>query len=82
MLFVVPDLDVVLRPLKGDSDRRLFSKKVMDGRISLRWFKEVMGKRWRWREGNEDLEDGERDDIAQDEDVEKLIWGITKQIRG
>jgi hypothetical protein len=66
----------------GDNGRRSFSKKVMDGRISVRWFKEVMGKRWRWREGNEDLEDGERDDIAQDEDVEKLIWGMTKQIRG
>ena len=82
VLFVAPDLDVVLRPLKGDSDRRSFSKKVMDGRISVGWFKEVMGKRWRWREGNEDLEDGERDDIAQDEDVEELVWGMTKHIRG
>ena len=64
MLFAAPDLDVVLRPLKGDGDRRSLSKKVMDGRISVRWFKEVMEKRWRWREGNEDLEDGEKDDIA------------------
>ncbi len=43
--------------------------------MAVRWFKKVMGKRWRWREGNEELEDGKRNDIAQDEDVERLVWG-------
>ena len=43
----------------------------MGGWMSVRWFKEVIKKRWRWREGNKDLEGG--DDITQDEDVEKLI---------
>jgi hypothetical protein len=78
VLFVAPNLDVVLRPLKGDSNRRSFSEKVMGGRMSVRWFKEVMGKRWRWREGNEDLEGG--DDITQDEDVEKLVWESPKRL--
>jgi hypothetical protein len=34
---------VVLWPLKGDSDGWSFSKKVMGGWMSVRWFKEVMG---------------------------------------
>lgn len=81
MLFVAPDLDVVLSPLKGNSDGRPFSEKVMGGRMSVRWFKEVMEKRWRWRERNENLEDGERDDIAQDENVEKLVWRLPERSR-
>ncbi|KAI1473957.1 Clavaminate synthase-like protein [Daldinia eschscholtzii] len=74
VLFVAPDLDVVLKPLNAQGGNAArFSSQVMDGNIDVRWFKECMGKRWRWREGNAQLEDGE--DITQDEDIERLILG-------
>ena len=38
------NLDIVLRPLKGDSNRKSFSEKVMGGWMSVRWFKEVIRK--------------------------------------
>ncbi len=75
VLFVAPDVDVVLKPLKSDKGARAFSEKTAAGGVNVKWFKEVMGKRWRRREGNEMLEDGESDQIGQNEDVERLIWG-------
>lgn len=75
VLFVAPDVDVVLKPLKVDEGPRAFSGKIVTGRVNVGWFKDVMGKRWRWREGNEMLEDGESDDFGQDEDIERLVWG-------
>ncbi|KAI1455720.1 hypothetical protein F4805DRAFT_435320, partial [Annulohypoxylon moriforme] len=74
VLFVAPDLDVALKPiapLATGKDAVHFSSEVLQGKIDVRWFKEFMGKRWRWREGNEKLEDGE--DVTQDEDIERLI---------
>lgn len=74
VLFVAPDLDVVLKPLVCTAQvQKRFSKTVMEGGIDVAWFKEVMGKRWRWREGNEVLGDGEK--LTQDEEIEKLIRG-------
>lgn len=74
VLFVAPDLDVVLKPLVCTAQvQKRFSKTVMEGGIDVAWFKEVMGKRWRWREGNEVLGDGER--LTQDEEIETLIRG-------
>lgn len=75
VLFVAPDLDVVLRPLKLTDGLKPFSEQVRKGMINVRWFKEVMGKRWRWREGNALLDEEDNEHIAQDEDVEKLIYG-------
>lgn len=74
VLFVAPDLDVVLKPANFDHGAKAFSDSVMAGKINVKWFKEVMGKRWRWREGNEALEEGETNEVSQDEDIEKLIW--------
>jgi hypothetical protein len=49
-----------------------FSEVVNAGQFDVRWFKELMGKKWRYREGNEKLEaDG---GVEQDVDVEQLIW--------
>lgn len=74
VLFVAPDLDVVLKPASLEHGASAFSDHVMAGKINVRWFKEVMGKRWRWREGNETLEEGETEEVSQDEAIEKLIW--------
>ena len=79
VLFVAPDVDVVLKPLKVDEGSRAFSARVMEGRVDVGWFKDVMGKRWRWREGNEVLEDGDGDAISQDGDIERLVWGSPRQ---
>ncbi|KAF7504212.1 hypothetical protein GJ744_002585 [Endocarpon pusillum] len=72
VLFVAPDVDVVLKPLKSDEGSKAFSEKITSGDVNVGWFKEVMGKRWRWREGNEMLGDGESNEIGPDEDVERL----------
>lgn len=70
-MFVAPDLDVALRPLPAAKQTARFSTAVTSGEISVSWFKEFMGKRWRYREGNAQLEDGEH--VTQDEDIERLL---------
>ncbi|KAF5007719.1 hypothetical protein FDECE_5967 [Fusarium decemcellulare] len=74
VLFVAPDLDVTLKPLEGVKIVRPFSGDVMNGKVNVGWFKEVMGKKWRRREGNEELEEGQ-DTASQDNEIESLIWG-------
>jgi hypothetical protein len=73
VLFVAPDVNVSLHPLEGIVPVKKFSDTIMEGKIDVKWFKEVMGKRWRFREGNETLEDVESG-IEQDRDIEMLVW--------
>jgi isopenicillin N synthase-like dioxygenase len=75
VLFVAPDVDGVLKPLNVDETSMKFSEKIMTGQVNVGWFKDVMGKQWRWKEGNEVLKDGESDEISQDEDIDRLVWG-------
>lgn len=75
MLFVAPDLDVPLRSLPSAKQTVRFSPAVERGEISVGWFKEFMGKRWRYREGNAQLGDGDEEHVTQDEDIERLILG-------
>jgi len=42
--------------------------------LTVGWFKEFMGKKWRHREGNEDL-DSTADLMSQDDEIRQLIWG-------
>jgi len=71
VLFVAPDLDVKMAP----AERVVaFSEAVNEGLFDVRWFKEIMGKKWRHREGNEKLEIGGDNGIEQDVDIERLIW--------
>lgn len=72
VLFVAPDLDVKLRPLEGLQPAKPFSETIMNGEMDVETFKEVMGKRWRYREGNEEMADGGA--ATQDSDIENLIW--------
>ncbi|KAJ9634213.1 hypothetical protein H2201_009151 [Coniosporium apollinis] len=76
VLFVAPDVDVALKPVNVDNSARQFSELIKSGAVDVKWFKEVMGKRWRWREGNESLANGELDEVTQDEDIEKLVFGL------
>ncbi|KAI9372271.1 hypothetical protein BJX61DRAFT_542893 [Aspergillus egyptiacus] len=72
VLFLAPDLDVKLQPLNGIEPVKPMSDAVMRGEMDVENFKEVMGKRWRYREGNEDMEGGEM--ASQDSEIEKLVW--------
>lgn len=72
VLFVAPDLDIELKPLEGFCLNRAFSDKIMTGGVDVKWFKDVMGKKWRHREGNEEPDKYEA--AAQDEIIEKLVW--------
>ncbi|KAG8940166.1 hypothetical protein FRC04_005610 [Tulasnella sp. 424] len=56
VLFVAPDLDVVLKPLVGTGSR--FSQAIRNGEVTVDAFKNYSGKTWRVREGNEDPEPG------------------------
>lgn len=71
-VFVAPDLDVKLKPLDGSRISRPFSAKILSGGVSVRWFKETMGKKWRHREGNEEEEDDGK--AGQDAMIETLVW--------
>ncbi|KAK8258126.1 oxidoreductase [Phyllosticta capitalensis] len=73
VLFVAPDLDVKLTPLPGVKPVRPFTERISSGEEDVAWFKEVMGKRWRHREGNEDIPEGELTG-SQDDDINKLVW--------
>jgi len=74
VLFVAPQSDTVLSPLVGASDlSKQFSRPVRDGELTVGWFKEFMGKKWRHREGNEDL-DSTADSMSQDDEIRQLVW--------
>lgn len=73
VLFVAPDLEVKLKPLSGVQPSRAFSDTIMRGDLNVQTFKEVMGKKWRWREGNEEMD--ERGSTCQDSEVERMVWG-------
>lgn len=74
VLFVAPDLNVQLKPVTGLVPVASFSKTIVDGQVDVDWFKSVMGKRWRHREGNEALPVGYGDG-TQDSEIRELIWG-------
>ncbi|KAL5589698.1 hypothetical protein FOVSG1_011565 [Fusarium oxysporum f. sp. vasinfectum] len=73
VLFVAPDVEATLRPLKDVKVVRPFTKKVTNGQSDVEEFKEVMGKKWRRREGNEKSDDG-NDTETQDSEIERFIW--------
>ena len=72
VLFVAPDLEVPLKPLEGALPVKQFSDMVQKGEMDVNTFKQVMGKRWRYREGNEEMMNGES--ATQDSEIEALIW--------
>jgi hypothetical protein len=72
VLFLAPDLDVKLQPLKSVEPVKPMSDVVMRGEMDVESIKEEMGKRWRYREGNEEIEGG--DATTQTSEIEKLVW--------
>ncbi|KAJ6168392.1 hypothetical protein N7497_001235 [Penicillium chrysogenum] len=73
VLFVAPDLDVKLKPLGDSQPIRPFSETIMRGGLDVETFKDVMGKRWRYREGNEEMDNA--DSLSQDNEIENMVWG-------
>ncbi|CAG7939096.1 unnamed protein product [Penicillium nalgiovense] len=73
VLFVAPDLDVKLKPLGDSQPIRPFSEIIMRGELDVETFKDVMGKRWRYREGNEEMDSA--DSLSQDNEIENMVWG-------
>jgi hypothetical protein len=72
-VFVAPDLDAVLKPVGEGSGEGRWSKKILDGELKVGAFKEVISKKWRRREGNEE---GEVVDGAQDKEVLAFVKGL------
>lgn len=71
VLFVAPDLDSVLKPVVGGNAGWL--EQIMEGKLLVGQFKEVISKKWRRREGNEE---GEVVEGAQDKEVEAFVKGL------
>ena len=70
VVFAAPDLKVTLSPLEGtvkSGSQGGFAPRIIEGRVSVEEFKEMMGKKWRTREGNEGKEAVVQG--AQDRDV-------------
>ena len=74
VLFVAPDLGVKLRPV-DEGKWKYFSEEIIHGNVDVECFKEVMGKKWRHREGNEDMPLGQDKEVDQDDDIQRLVWG-------
>ncbi|RFU30508.1 hypothetical protein B7463_g5834, partial [Scytalidium lignicola] len=69
VVFVAPDLDATLKPIKGlvgNNCPSIWSEQIMSGELSVGEFKQVIAKKWRRREGNEE---GEVIEGAQDREV-------------
>jgi hypothetical protein len=73
VVFVAPDLDVVLMPLGDGKGEGVWSERVREGGLRVGEFKEVMGKKWRWREGNEK---GEVVEGGQDREIVRFVKGV------
>ncbi|KAJ5973805.1 hypothetical protein N7481_011015 [Penicillium waksmanii] len=67
-------------PMDTRSPTRDFSDTIVRGNMTVETFKEVMGKRWGYREGNEVMAYG--DAASQDSDIERLIWAYMSGGRG
>ncbi len=70
VLSVAPDLDVKMAPAERVE---AFSETINQDFLNVRWFKQVMGKKWRHREGSQKLDVWD-DVVEQDIDVSQLIW--------
>lgn len=71
--FVAPDLDAVLKPVEGSMEEdqpRVWSEQIMSGKLTVGGFKQVIAKKWRRREGNEE---GEVVEGAQDKEVVAFV---------
>ena len=74
VLFVAPDLEVKLRPMKPSGPVRPFSDTIMRGDYNVERFKEIMGKRWRYREGNQEMDAEIADALSQDGENANLVF--------
>lgn len=83
VFFVAPDLHVKLQPVAlqdpSNADpaavvacNKRFSECIRQGTFDIAWFKDVMGKKWRWREGNLEIADADVE-VTQDDEIEKLV---------
>ncbi|KAI9928093.1 hypothetical protein MW887_002126 [Aspergillus wentii] len=73
VLFIAPDLDVKMKPLDGIQPAMPLSESIMRGDMNVESYKEIMGKRWRYREGNENMSNGK--EATQDSEIAKMVWG-------
>lgn len=72
-IFVAPNLDAVVKPVGQGSGEGRWPKKILDGKLKVGAFKEVISKKWRLREGNEE---GEFVDGAQDKEALAFVKGL------
>jgi hypothetical protein len=72
VVFVAPDLDATLKPVIEQEGSGKWSERIMSGKMSVGEFKQVISKKWRRREGNEE---GEVVEGAQDEEVLAFVKG-------
>lgn len=71
VVFVAPDMDAPLKPVGGMEKKSAgWRQDILEGKMTVAAFKEVISKKWRLREGNES---GEVVEGAQDREVEAFL---------
>ncbi|KAJ5503241.1 hypothetical protein N7463_006115 [Penicillium fimorum] len=73
ILFVAPDLDVKLKPMYDSQQIGVFPNTSMRGDLDVETFKDVVRKRWRYQEGNEEMDI--ENSLSQDNEIENMVWG-------
>lgn len=75
MLFAAPDVEAKLRLLGSRAPRAGVQRAgSLQDTLDVGEFKEVMGKRWRYWEGNEEMEGGGSAGEMDDDDIAGLAW--------
>lgn len=69
--FIAPDLETTLQPVVGNSC--VFAERIVRGYVKVGEFKELMGKKWRWREGTQ-RNGAQAMNLDQDEDVSEFFY--------
>lgn len=73
IVFVAPDLEATLKPVESsmkEYDFNNWSAQIMAGSLQVKDFKQIISKKWRRREGNEE---GEVIEGAQDREVTAFV---------
>lgn len=70
--FIAPDLQTPLQPLVPG--KHGFTEDIANGYVTVEEFKEMLGKRWRWREGTERNEEDAMP-MSQDDDIVRFLYG-------
>ncbi|KAN0050777.1 hypothetical protein ACTA71_003925 [Dictyostelium dimigraforme] len=74
ILFIAPNLNTQLSPLNINGDNQLspFNDDILSGKYDVNFFKDILGRKWRGREGNYDENDNESSNY--DDNIDQFLY--------